>query len=278
MAQFVTVELTEGLGNRLFRVSAAMGYAERWNMKFVFVAPLVRSNPHSTADQLAEICALYPSVPVLKSFDSTGTWTVWADHPLNAFTYAPFPDKPSCNVILKGYFQSDRYWPGVATMPTLPQVKTSIDFSHMYFIHVRLGDYVGTHHEMPLDAYYAAAVAEIRERDVAAEFLLISDDMSGAVARIGPIIEKHGIAMKGSASDTMNRYPLVVPTARLTPPEWLWIMSQCAGGICANSTFSWWGAACGYAASPGYYIMPRTWIHPCMGEVRDLWPSWAIIL
>lgn len=258
----LTVELTEGLGNRLFRIAAAMGYAERWNMEFVFVAPLVRANPHSHTNPLDEICQLYPKVRVLTSFDS-GTWALWADHPLNAFSYAPFSGKPTCNIILKGYFQTELYWPKTRkhVMPVLPHVSTSIDFSHTYFIHVRLGDYVGTPHELPLfDIYYPTAIKEIKKHDPEAEFLLISDN-----------VEQAATLIKRVETD------VIVPTAKLRDIEWLWIMSQCAGGICANSTFSWWGAAVGFHEGKKY-IMPQEWIHPSMGVVRNLHPVWATVV
>jgi hypothetical protein len=53
-------------------------------------------------------------------------------------------------------------------------------------------------------------------------------------------------------------------------------MANCAGGICANSSFSWLG---GYFQKDhrGIVCMPSKWINNSF-PTTDLYPSWATVV
>jgi hypothetical protein len=55
------------------------------------------------------------------------------------------------------------------------------------------------------------------------------------------------------------------------------LMSQCRGGaICANSTFSWWGAFLGAYEERSPIYVPKTWMYEC--RIDSLFPpEWIVV-
>jgi hypothetical protein len=121
-------------------------------------------------------------------------------------------------------------------------------------LHSRRGDYLtdGSHRPCPL-SYYDEAVELIRAENPSTEFLVFSDDIEWCRRNL-PLPDAHYVAGN---------------------PDWvdLTLMSQCDHHICANSTFSWWGAFLSSDPSP---IVP--WITGVRWPLRMRHPaSWREI-
>jgi hypothetical protein len=157
------------------------------------------------------------------------------------------------DLALTGYFQCEEYFkwnrndiiymfvrPHILNeiRDTFPKVDTS------YFIHIRRGDYVNHPlYMIDYDKYYTKALAFIRENDtVDQHFYIVSDDID--------FCKNYGVL------DTVANKTYV---ENLDEVQTLYLMSLCRrGGVCVNSTFSWWG---GYLCMTrgGKVIIPQPW-------------------
>lgn len=108
-------------------------------------------------------------------------------------------------------------------------------------LHIRRGDYLTDRSHRPCPpSYYEHAVELIRAEDPSTQFLVFSDDIDWCRRHL-PLSEAHYVAGN---------------------PDWLdlTLMSHCDHHICANSTFSWWGAFLSQDPSPIVpWIVGVTW-------------------
>ncbi len=105
-----------------------------------------------------------------------------------------------------------------ARMPSLEKMASATA------VHVRRGDYLAAdalHCALPV-SYYERAIAEIRDADPSTELVVFSDDPGWCRQHL-----RLGEATFVEGND-----------------DWidLTLMTRCRHHICANSTFSWWGA------------------------------------
>lgn len=134
-------------------------------------------------------------------------------------------------------------------------------------VHVRRGDYLDKENQAMFgnictEQYYRSALEFIREKCENPHFYIFSDDVeyvkkkyTGAEYTIVDI--NHG---RDSFYD-------------------MWLMSHCKHNICANSTFSFWGARLNPNEEK---IMVRPTIHKnsqvfLEEEMKDLWPGWNFV-
>lgn len=145
------------------------------------------------------------------------------------------------NVYLEGFWNCEKYYEDM-----IPILQEKIVFPQNYndmtrkllqelegrrntvSIHVRLGDYIEksvTYGNICTNEYYHAAIDYIRKHVKDAEFYLFSDDPHKAKEMFKDI--KCTVVDCNFGKDSM--YDML-------------IQSKCAHNICANSTFSMWGA------------------------------------
>ena len=132
-------------------------------------------------------------------------------------------------------------------------------------IHIRLGDYVeksSMYGNICTDAYYQAAIAYIEENIGNPEIYLFSDEPIQAAKMLGNM--QVTVVDWNVGKDSM--YDML-------------IQSKCAHNICANSTFSMWGARLN--TNPDK-IMIRPLKHDnkqkiTVDYVKETWKNWIII-
>ena len=254
--QLVTVRMRGGLGNRFFQTMVGLGYAERTGREFVFYEDNMKHNAHTDYVKTTEILLAF--FPKVKVYRGQMRWTNYSDIAGGVYTYTEIPDL-SGSVCLSGYYQRFEYFPRearanfVIPKPSSTSFDTApIDFNHTYFIHFRRGDYVNSNYDLGFTEYYTAAIKKIRDADPAAFFLVFSDQTKKV--NLSPY------ALGGLHS--------VVPE-RIKAWETLWLMSRCRGAVCANSTFSWFGAFA--IRGPGPIHMPAHWIKDVAGNPNPPW-------
>ena len=150
--------------------------------------------------------------------------------------------------VLQSYFQ---YYPAIRPyedelralfLRGLQQYMPTRDYSTTAFLHIRRGDYLQKpdfHYIQPLE-YYMKAVALLPS---VSKILVVSDDIAW--------VESQEYWKDAKFEIYRSRNEL----------ETLAVMSQCkAGAICANSTFSWWGAFLGAHSVRQPVIVPAKWI------------------
>lgn len=125
------------------------------------------------------------------------------------------------------------------------------DYSSYAFLHIRRGDYLkfsNIHYIQPLEYYEKAS-------ENFSKILVISDDIEWV---------KTQEFFRGS------KFELFDCDDEL---ETMAIMASCkAGSICANSTFSWWGAFLGAYGSHNPVYIPKNWISlPVVSLFPDEW-------
>ena len=262
--RLVTCVIGDGLGNRLFQIAAMLGYAERYGGRVIFVKEWVKTNSAQPGGE--RVCDYFPDIPTIDEGSLVGVeWTEIREEFAGAMTYHPLPFVAG-NVKLCGAFQSERYFPtGGVRLAGLAGAATGMP---AVFLHVRRGDYLhpfNRHHYVELEGYYLRA---LRLFDTEAYVVVCSDDIVWCKETLP------------------RRYPSV------GADRWIWmagdeyatlgVMMSCSlGGICANSTFSWWGAYLARMGGLGHgdklFIMPDRWIHAGNGLplAIDIYPTWA---
>ena len=210
-----SVLLMGGLGNRLFQIAMGLGYENTHNLKFVL---LENSIEGYKPEQKGDHSYFLRNIEITKNtFDSK--------HFDQPYYYYEIPKE--VNTRFSGYFQSEKYFKHIRSkileqfgcpynkkielLQKYPQLPNSI------FLHIRRGDYVGHWlHYIDLTKYYEYCLKQFENVNV----FICTDDREWC-------------------KNTYPNFHILDENEVNT----LWIMSLCGkGGICSNSSFSWWGS------------------------------------
>lgn len=222
----ITVQLQGGLGNQLFQI-AGSEYLSTLHGRDLCL-PEITPTHHSSANYYQTILRQWKDrVKDIGShadmYERTYAMEEWA-----------IPPGP---VKLYGYFQNYRYiLESFASRLTLPEVPPLDGV----FLHVRGGDYVNHRlHDVKLDSYYRRAVQMFAK---GTKFYVFTNDIAYAKSLVW--LSEIDYSFVDEPDEVRS----------------LALMMQCRlGGICANSTFSWWGA---YLNREGRtLIVPSKWFN-----------------
>jgi len=253
---FLFVILHGRLGNHLFQLCSAYGIAKNNNRKLVvigdefevpsIVAPFLNDNGN-----VFYVCKNDIDYMNMPRYDETNE----LDPNINCFVHNPniILSFQFQNVLLYGYFQNEKYFKNYKSdilgflkneeISTILNAKYE-DLGSSYFIHVRRGDYVNHPlYVLDYDSYYKSAIFYILDKDPSAKFYIVSDDIE--------------YCKTYSPFSTLN----CIYVDNLNPTYTLYLMSLCTkGGICCNSSFSWWGSYMN-DSDDKTVIMPKKWIN-----------------
>lgn len=242
----VTINLSSGLGNWIFKILAGLGYAEKYGKQLVITRNNIKYGIKSHEKGLLDkIKRIFPSLPILDSIPNSSRITE-----KTTFNYSTLGPCNS-NVVLDGYFQDERYFPSDTF---IPRIKTSY-YPNTYFVHIRAGDYLTSgQFNIDLVQYYKNCFSLLGS-DI--NYIVFSNDNVYA----DKYMKQFGVTY--SISDKVDQVDTLIE------------MANCAGGICANSSFSWLGAFF-QGEKRGQIFMPSVWMkdRDCSG----VYPSWATVI
>lgn len=180
---------------------------------------------------------------------------------------------------LCGYFACEKYYADildslrqelvfpVSRNPENTRLAQQIRQCESVSIHIRRGDYLDAENaamfgNICTEAYYDGAVREILGRYPEAHFFIFSDDIPYVTERY-----------QG------NSYTIVDVNRGKDSFYDMMLMSLCRHNICANSTFSFWGARLN---AHGEKLMIRPSIHKNSQKydpvlMHDLWKGWILM-
>ena len=251
---YVAPNLTDGLGNRLFKFACAKQYAEKYKKKLVFFLPRCGKTDHGAFEN---IFRLFPEVPILESANA------WNEiNELTNFVHTEI-EKHEGILIINGYRQSWKYFADTIIEPNFENCigKERLEYldnkyltGDDFCVHVRLGDYrTLPHHQINIAKYYVAALQRVPEANI----LLFSDE---------PELVKGLFTIPHTIVDESE-------------VECLYLMSKCLkGAVVGNSTFSYWGAYLAHQKSKDHIAYYPDNMGQGLPELVDYVPPWGIIL
>jgi len=222
----VSSKLMGGLGNCMFQIATAYAYGKRFNKHVGFNSrELTVVHQHvTTYDNNVFKDIDLNCLPKNKNITQVNE---------NGFHYQEIPEFSDIDVLLYGYFQSEKYFKDCEgeiremfmsyDINMDDETKELLKGDNTCSIHVRRGDYLNSpnHHPSQNMNYYMRAVKKMPKDSV---FLVFSDDIQWCRKNFPNIPEKF-IFIEGNKDY-----------------EDLYIMSHCKNNIICNSSFSWWGA------------------------------------
>jgi hypothetical protein len=271
---WVAPKVSSGLGNRLFQFAAAAGAARRWGRRAVFFLPRCSGSPHGAFNT---IFRMFPSVEVI---NTAPTWTELQEPPRRFYEHIPLgAEAPAPGaIVIAGYRQSPEYFTeipitpdwasalgpgGSAAIEAEAGLETAAERGRTVALHVRLGDYLNLpHHQQDLSWYYVEALKHV---PAGSRIHLFSDEPEKCLEYFKRLI------------GSFEGLTLTVAKKR-SDVEGLYEFSCCLGGtICANSTYSWWGAYFAHARGAAWATVPSHWGQG-QPEPVDLFCSWMRVI
>lgn len=185
-----------------------------------------------------------------------------------------FEDKYLC-----GYFSCEKYYADIMEKlreqfvfpesgnPDNKRLAGKMRAEESVSIHIRRGDYLDEENRAMFgnictEEYYAGAVREMKQIYPSARFYIFSDDIAYAKEKYQG--EEYTVVDANQGKDSFYD---------------IWLMSNCKNNICANSTFSFWGARLNKGREK---IMIRPTIHKNSQrfepeKMHELWKDWVFI-
>ena len=216
----ITVELSGGLGNQLFQL-AFLEYVSRKNSAIPFIETTQPVSTHSDRKYFDT---------VFKNWACCIQSTTKIDRVEHEYKLQPMEwDFGDTTETIKavGYFQNYRYvhpmfYKKIDFTCSLPMLQKYPGIENCIFIHIRGGDYLQLPdiYNLDLQTYYEKAVAKLGLHN---RYVVFTNDKAHALT--------HRILNNKLNFTFIDENEV----------DTLFLMSKCAGGICANSSFSWWG-------------------------------------
>jgi len=231
---FITTNHMGGIGNVMFKLSASISLAIDNNVNYIFsnefLRPISNECPKAGFDPDYSVYKnnLLRNIKFIEKLPET--YRVHREP--YSFNYSPITYHKGENLLLQGYFQSEKYFVNnkdyiinlfepteiikKEILSKIPNIKNSIS------IHVRRGDYLLSpeyHPQLPLDYY----ISSINLFGFDKNYIIFSDDVVGCEDFFKEIPNKQIVSLGKDYLD-------------------LYAMSMCEHNIICNSTFGWWGA------------------------------------
>ena len=259
----ILIQLLGGLGNQMFQYAAAKALAKHTKSKLLIDVHMLQQTASTnnsitfralelglfkniqecTATENITVSFLSPSkknkllkklgLPFKKVYEET------------AFTYEDSFFLQRSPVLLKGYFQSEKYFAPISktlrqsfTFPALQPDDTNLrELQHIQSscaisVHIRRGDYVNdiainAVHGCCDIAYYTKAFAYMQQQLGTVAFVFFSDDPAWVNETFLRQLPDSILIKNNDGADSWKD---------------MYLMSKCRHHIIANSSFSWWGA------------------------------------
>ncbi|MCI7040940.1 MAG: alpha-1,2-fucosyltransferase [Lachnospiraceae bacterium] len=183
------------------------------------------------------------------------------------------------DMYLSGYFACEKYYSDIlydlrekiqfppSNNPLNREMERQMRECASVSVHVRRGDYLNDENRemfgnICTDAYYQKAMELIKGQVPEAHFYIFSDDVSYVRQKYQG--EEYTVVDINHGKDSFYD---------------MWLMSNCKHNICANSTFSFWGARLNRNKDK---IMIRPTVHKNTQvfepvKMRELWENWTFI-
>lgn len=289
-------QINGGLGNQLFKIGAAISIAREYNRELMISKMHFIPNGHQAQDKTMKTLEKLFSKPemLLRIIDGNipGGYYTYKAGGTESFQYVDLSTripndiiKGGSNLMLDGYFINPQYlpndYPNLISLTPTRSVNDLIleygNFDNTYFIHIRLGDYVGNElYRIALESYYLDCIARIKYSNPDAKFIICTNEYSKN-------LEKY-------LENIRRLTDFILQSPKDDELDTLYIMSQCRGGICSNSTLSWFGCyfqqtrinANTSLEAREHIYMPYPWVNKtCHGftdeNTKDIYPAWATV-
>jgi len=242
----ITCNLMGGLGNQIFQIFATIAYSIKSKNKFQFLAQETLGGGSCTL-RYTFWNTFFSS---LKPFLITSLPPVNVIRE-NGFTFQELPVESivGTNVLIHGYFQSEKYFRDqyemICRLIGLEKSKQTLldvlnlkkeDLNNTISMHFRLGDYkkLADFHPIATPQYYENALHYFKSTFPSNTFkiLYFCEDEDENEVQL-------------TINNLENKFPdYKFERANNTLADWqqMLYMSLCSHNIIANSSFSWWGA------------------------------------
>jgi hypothetical protein len=265
---YITTNHRGGLGNVMFKLAASISLAIDNDVEYIFSNEFLRPIDRITTKGLPDYRRFYDNVlRNVKFIDKLPDH--YFVHTEKGFNYSKIPYDKGYNLLLDGYFQSEKYFENnkekiIEIFGPSEEIKDRIlnnlpDVNNYASIHVRRGDYLQfpNHHPQQSVEYYQKS-SEIIGLDKT--YLIFSDDLDGV-------------------KDIFNFLPNKI--FYTSGEDWLdmYTMSLCKDNIICNSTFSWWASYLN-PNTDKKIITTKNWFGPVYAswDISTLFPEGWIIL
>jgi hypothetical protein len=252
-----------GLGNQMFIIIASWLASKLYSCPLYLLQNNMLYNKHSSKNYKLSIFKHIGthssdefSSKMLSTLESNG-YKIFDNNNSNSFAKYSIEHIPP-PVIYKNYFQ---YYPPMKDheheiRSLLLQGLSEISipgynsFEEGAFLHIRRGDYIPVSHIHPICplSYYKDALSRLSTMSSTKDIHIVSDDMAW-------------VKIQSCWSEFGAQFGFTFHFHDMDELSSMKLMSLCKGGaICANSSFSWWGAFLGAYSTRAPVFVPKNWL------------------
>jgi hypothetical protein len=294
----IIISLFGGLGNQMFQYATGKAVALRLNTELQLDVSLLNDRTYrkdftyrnfelgifKIQDKIADIQKVREFAPDLWNATEWVKQAYKIKRLINGnhlyserkkFYYEPQIESIADNTYLYGYFQTEKYFSYYLT-----EIRAQFQLEHepnqmnkriidvmksenSVSVHVRRGDYLlAPFNLLTAENYYRKAIEYILEKVEQPKFYIFTNDIEWTMAEFEQFdIDKAFISNNQGDSSYMDMV----------------LMSNCQHNICANSSFSWWGAWLN-SNRDKIVTAPKVWFKNSVSGNNELIPpSWIKI-